>query len=268
MTKQKRREIPARRRSPEKAPTPEARLQVLEGKVVDLTTTVDELTKQITQYHVTGQGNLEKLTRDRRNADEELKDVRLALPLLRERIEKDTRELARARASARMTGIARAHGSLVSQLDDDEARCRKAGAEYEASVQRLNDRFKSIIQLQAEVNALQDRFAIAAPQFSPVVVPNRRELTSPEVELLDHGHRAPSTEEHAESGTRRRDYLEISGTPAFEIIGLVGLKPFPPISAAVQAARERSARQEREFTDRMAVEVDPTRAPPLPEHVR
>ncbi len=264
--------ISTRRRS-EKTPTPQERAGALEQRIAELTTEVDELTKQITQYHIAGQGDLEKLTRDRRNADEALADAKRALPLLRERIEKDTQMLARVKAADRIVGISRARGSLVRQLDADGERCLGTAAKYQHAVETMNGRFKSIGVLDAEASALQDRFGIPIDQPTPVVPPALREGCGyaagyVNIEYVDHGHRAPSTEEHAESGPRRRDYLEISGTPAFEIIQMVGLKDFPPISAAVQAARSREKRQEREFTDRMAGAVDPTKAPPLPEHVR
>ena len=241
---------------------------MLEQKVVDLTTNVAKLTEAITTHHISGAGDLEKLTRDRRNADEELADAKRALPLLRERIIKDTQNLARVRAADRMLGLKRAFGSLVKQMDLDEVKCREAGAQCESAVDQLNERFRSIRLLQAEASALADRFAIAPPQFSPVVVPAQRNLVFPAtVVLSDHGRRAPSTEED-EFGQRRRDYLEVQGTEAAQIIAMVGPKDFPPVDPAVQAAHEREQRQEIEFSKRMAAEVDPTRPPLLPQHIR
>ncbi len=261
--------ISTRRRTADAAknPTPQERAGALEQRIAELTTEVDELTKQITQYHIAGEGDLEALTQDRDSAEKELKDVERALPLLRERIQRDIEALAQVQAADRMVAISRAHGGLSQTLDEDEARCRKAGVRYEAAVNQLNERFRNITLLRAESSALQDRFAIAAPEFRPVVVPNQRELVVPQIRFTDHAHRSPSTEAN-EYGARRRDYLEVQGTEAAAIIATVGLKGFPPISSAVQAAREREQRQEIEFSQRMAGEVDPTRAPPLPEHVR
>jgi len=53
--------------------------------------------------------------------------------MLRDRLAEDREAAGRAEAKNRMKGVARAHGSLAQQLNDDEARLQEAAAVYKAN---------------------------------------------------------------------------------------------------------------------------------------
>ena len=151
------------------------RLAALEQQAAELGEREATLSQKIAAAHASGSGDLEKLSKQRREVRGQRADLLEAIPLLRETITRDRESAARAAAEKRLTGIARAFGSVKQELDEDEARVTVAAEAYHAAVERLNQRFKALNMLRAEAGALRDRFGVSAPALPPVVLPARRE---------------------------------------------------------------------------------------------
>ena len=226
----------------------EARAAALEQQAKELEEQERELANQIAECHASGAGDRDALTRQRREVRVLWADILEALPLVRARLTADREQAAKAEAEKRMRGIARAHGSLRQELDDDDARVREAATAYKAAADRLNQRYRSLAMLGAEAGALCDRFGVAAPMFAPVVIPAMRKvcgaaaLVVDGVKFLDHAHVRTATEK-CEHGLRtRRTYAEIAGTGG-GIIKAAGLKPWPELNAKQREIVESRVRE-------------------------
>ncbi len=173
-----------------------------------------------------------------------------AIPLLEATIEERRAEACTGEAGKRMRGIARAYGSLRQELDDDEVRAKEQAAVYAETAETVNARYRSLNMLKAEAHALTDRLGVAAPTFSPVIMPSLREgcreasLTVDGARFVDHHHVAPATEK-CEHGLRtRRTYAEVGGTPGGAILKAAGgPKPWPALTAQQQEMVESRERE-------------------------
>lgn len=63
-----------------------------------------------------------------------------------------------ARAKKRSTAIARAHGSARASYEDDTARVAESVNSALQAIDRLNDRYEKLLNLEIEVLALADRW--------------------------------------------------------------------------------------------------------------
>jgi hypothetical protein len=171
--------------------------------------------------------------------------------------------IGRAAAAERLTGIARAYGSLVSEFDGDDERVRQAHEALCIAVARLNDRFRRCVGLRTEAEALSDRFALPAPTLPPVAVPIQRHLDLTPPALAAHGYVQLLTEEDDTGlGRTRRTYGEIAGTEGFAIIAAAGPPAWPPLTerqeqilADRETQRERERRAARRFAAAAVGEV-------------
>lgn len=158
---------------------------------------------------------------------------------------------ARRRAEKRLLGIRRAHGSIVNELDQDEERVRSLHDELTAAIVRFNDRYEQATALRNEAAALNDRFDLDAelPLAPPAPAARNIPVTLPMLRDVALFIASPATEEHPEMDWRRRTYLEIAGTPGYEIVQLVGPRPWRGLTADEQRIvgikRERAARDKR-----------------------
>lgn len=199
--------------------------------------TAADLLKQKRQARAEAQQRYElaKAARDERAMADETRLI-AALDVLIPELERDVEAATAAAhtraAQARMKGIARAHGSLCAELDEDASKVHAALDAARAAIKALNDRHRSIELLQLEARALSDRFGIAAPTLRAVVAPAGRTFDlhlpspthgwhpSPSIEECEHRLRAP-----------RRDYKEIRGTEGYALIQSAGLKAWPSLTA-------------------------------------
>ncbi len=133
---------------------------------------------------------------------------------------------------------------------------------YAEAVQAVNERYKALITLKAEANGLTDRLGVAAPTFSPVVLPSLRRgcreaaVLVSDAGFVDHHHVATATEK-CEHGLRtRRTYQEVNGTPGATIIEAAGgAKAWPaltPKQGEIVAGRERERQVEAATAARFA----------------
>ncbi len=232
------------------------RLEVLERKAQELAVKESGLSQQITEGHAAGLDGkaLDILAWERREAREERADVLEAIPLLEATIEERRAEACTGEAQKRMRGIARAYGSLRQELDEDVEKARAQANLYAEAVEAVNARFNALMLLRAQVDALKDRFGVAAPTLQPVVIPGLRDacreaaVIVDRAQFTDHSHRPPATEKCEHQLRVRRTYREVSGTPAATIIESAGgPKPWPPLTAKqgeIVAGRERDTEAE------------------------
>ena len=138
-------------------------------------------------------------------------------------------ETGREEAEHRLRGIKRAYGSLLAEYQDDEKRVEQAIAVLGEAITTLNGRARKIEGLRAESVALADRFELAIPLLAVVSEPQlnlnaslppfwRLQAKRPSFESDEHGLR------------ERRDFAEISGSVAYEIIQRAGLRPYRPLT--------------------------------------
>ena len=216
----------------------EARAAALEQQAEELAARESDLTKKIAESHATGVGEVDALTRERREVRELRADVLESLPLVRKQVAKDREQAGKVEAKKRTRGISRAYGSLAQELNDDEARLKEAAVAYTAAADRLNERYRSLARLKAEAAALGDRFGVAAPTFAPVVIPAMREGCGEAVRIvdsvrfLDHAYVRQATEHDEHNLLTRRTYREIKGTDGYRIITVAGgPQPWPELTA-------------------------------------
>jgi hypothetical protein len=190
--------------------------------------------------------------------------LRKAIAELEQHLATDREAAGQAAAQKRMIGIARAHGSVRQELDDDDAKVREAAVAYKEAADRVNARYRGLEMLRAEANALADRFGVAAPTFPPVVIPAMREgcaaaVMEVQVKFLDHAHVSPATEKDEHGLRSRRNFAEIAATPGGQIIATVGPKPWPELTdkqREIIAGQERQQAQEVAELRRFATEAN------------
>lgn len=162
---------------------------------------------------------------------------------------------AKQQARQRLIGIRRAHGSVSSQMDQDEERVRSLHDELTAAIARLNDRYQQAVALGNEAAALVDRFDLDAELPPAPPAPAARNIPEPLPALLDVAPfvASPATEAHPEfDSMRRRTYREIESTQGYAIIQRAGLKAWRPLSE--QEERIVGIRRERMKRDAEAGE--------------
>ena len=167
---------------------------------------------------------------------------------LEQEVTREIEAAGRKAAEARLLGIKKAYGSLVSEMDEDEKRI----AELAEAIARLNNRYTKIAQFRAEALAVSDRFGFDKPALERAVPPSRREIATTLVllqrSLLDHANEWPAPTEQCEHKMReRRTYTEIQGTEGYDIIKSVGLKPFPELTERQQAVVAKRKRDNEEL---------------------
>jgi hypothetical protein len=181
-----------------------------------------------------------------------------------EREEAEQREQrGRKAATERQKAIARSAGSLVTELGEDVRKLNEAAAAYREAAAQVNLRHARIQSLADEANALADRFEGVRPAKLPVVVaPDRTEGVVAAARIVDavtfsQGKPTfPATEQCEHAMRRRRNYAEVAGTPAFEIITEAGLRPFEPLNETQQRMVADRLRQDGEG-DRGLKEIAP-----------
>lgn len=205
-----------------------------------------------------GKQNAKPLRARRREVREQRADILEALPLLREQIATQRKQLGRSEATKRLTAIKRAYGSLVTEYAADGKRLVEAAQSYAAAKQAFSARFVTLKRLVAEQGALTDRFGLAAPTTLPtIVIPALHEkaveaYACVEGKFLDRARLIPVFEKCEHEMRRRRTYEEIKGSPAFEIISAAGgLQPWPELSAKQREIVESRARQRGEEAAQM-----------------
>jgi len=244
-----------------------SRLEALGAKEAALAIKEEGLAAEIADAHVHGldQKALDLLTYNRREAKEDREDVSEAIPLLQARIAEDREAASKAEGERRMRGIGKAFGSLRQELDEDERKVHEAATVYRDAVNRVNARYKALAMLRAEAGALADRFGVAAPIFTAVVIPALREgcreaaMTAETVAFLNHAHVATAMEEDADGIRSRRSYREVSGTPGGAIIKTAGSQPWAPLTEAQQKVldgRKRDRQEEIRASKRFATESE------------
>ena len=244
----------------------EARAAALEAQAKELGEQERDLTKKIAECHATGAGDLDALTRERREVRELRADILETLPLVRDRLEKDREAAGRAEAKKRMKGIARAFGSVRQEMDDAEPRLKEKALAFQAEADRFNGYYRSLACLKAEAAALGDRFGVAAPTFAPVVIPAMRAGCGEAVRIvdsvkfLDHAYVPVATERCEHNLRARRSYAEVANTPGGEIITAAGgPKPWPQLNAKqreIVASREREREEETATVARFGAEAE------------
>lgn len=167
-------------------------------------------------------------------------------------------EAGRVAAADRIKAISRAAGSVIAQLDDDERKVEDAAKAYAAAVAQLNARYRQVEMLKAESDALVDRFGIGAAKVPQVLPPNRRERSIAAArqvqaaEPSDYRAVLPITEQCSPHRLRvRRNYSEVAGSEAHEIIIKAALRPFPALNEAQQRIIEERQREQEEATRSM-----------------
>lgn len=184
-------------------------------------------------------------------------------------LEQETRAEGEARGVAlareRMVAIEEIHAVVRNQLAKAAKRVIEAAEVYEALAVTVNALWAGLTQHEREAEALGARFGLEPPDLPRVKVPE----IHPDCVTAFERVRAvgfagpqlyiPHTEEDGSVLRRqRRDFVEINGTPAYEIIQAVGLRPWPELTprqrellAQDEANKTRSHTELRE----MGVEV-------------
>ncbi|MGH7604187.1 MAG: hypothetical protein ACRENK_09355 [Gemmatimonadaceae bacterium] len=161
---------------------------------------------------------------------------------------------ARKAAEARLLGIKKAYGSLLSELDEDEKRIAEFIA---AEIPRFNNRYTKIAALRAEALALSDRFELDKPTLDRAVPPSRRQIATTLVllqrGLLDHANERRPLEECEHQMRSRRTYTEAAPSEGYDIITSVGLKPFPELTERQQAVVVKRKRDDADFRQQLAL---------------
>ena len=173
---------------------------------------------------------------------------------------------------ATQAGLALVKGQLTETLEVEakaaaEVRCgeiekehKEAGAKYQESADAMLahanrfvaartaflEAFGKASLLKREVDALTERFTVAAPKTVALPVPAShrvlRDIPFTDYNYPDHHRLVPSMEKD-EAKRKRRDYGEVNGTQAGEIIQRAGLKPWPALTERQQKAADERARQ-------------------------
>ena len=216
----------------------------------------EELQSKITTGLAEGR-DVTALTTQRRDVREQRDDLLEALPIVRQKLTDDRYAVALDEAKQRHTGIKRAYGSLVSQLDKDEAAVVEACRVVRDAIVTVNARYTTLMKLPGEADALSDRFGLLLPALPPVIAPDRRDVVAAVIRLQDvafvrNGRTRPRTEKDETGMVERRTYAEVAGTDAYTIIASVGPKDFPALTdrqRTIVASRER---QDKAFAREMA----------------
>lgn len=257
----------------------QATLAALERQAEELQVEEETLGREIVKALAAGdkQQDAKALRVRRRNAREQRADILEALPLLREQIRRQRKQVGSSEATKRFTGISRAFGLLAQELTDDETKVFESAKAYKSAVDQLNKRFKALALLRAEADALADRFGLTRPEYAPVVLPAHRDgcldaaSIVAEVSFLDRSHRIPVMEKCEHQLRRRRTYEEIKGSPAFEIIEAAGgPKDWSPLNERqleIIASRKADAEAERKISARIGPEIAAAQAMPGPGNV-
>jgi hypothetical protein len=174
---------------------------------------------------------------------------------------------AKEEAARRQIGIGRAFGSLCSEIEQDEQRCRSAGVAYANARSTLNQRYRKLMRLKSESHALTHRFGVPGPDLAPITVPVLRGLDVQFPPMLEHAHVRQHVEKD-EYGRSRRDYGEIAGTEGYRIIEQAGLVAWPELSPeqrARAAAKSKLQETDQEVAEEMQRAVaDIESMPPVP----
>ena len=259
-----------KKRKKQGTPEPEERVATLEHAAAALEDQEKQLDAQVLSALEAGE-NPKSLQAKRREVHDSLDDIKRTLPGLRERVKENRLALCQAQAADRMLGTRRAYGSLLRQYEADEVRVLDAAKEYHSAVGLLNGRYKSLGLLAAEAGALGSRFGIPLSKLASPVVPALRTACGEavrlvtEVKYVDHGHISPDIETCEHGLRKRRSYLEVQGTEAFEIIKAAGLPAWPPLTdmqKSIVAGREQDAQEERDFAKRIGGEIAVRRSLP------
>jgi hypothetical protein len=168
-----------------------------------------------------------------------------------EREEAEQREQqGRKAASDRCKAISRSVGSLVAQLEDDERKLNEAAQAYADAAAQVNARHGQIRALADENDALVDRFEGTKPAKIPAVIPpDRRQGVITAARIVDgvtYSVGKPTfaaTEQCPYALRSRRNYAEVGGTVAYEIIAAAGLLPFPELNETQQRMVEERKHQ-------------------------
>lgn len=144
-------------------------------------------------------------------------------------------------AEARILGLKKAFGAVVSEYIEDDARVEQCRQQLAEAITKRNARAGRLEGLEKEANALADRFALPLPKLAFPREPFSIQLPNP----WQLAPSRPPTED-ANDGTARtrRTYAEIKGTQGFDIImSAGGPKPFRPLTQAEADALEHQAEQ-------------------------
>lgn len=245
----------------------EQRLAQMQQQIAELSVEEQALGTEIAVTLAAGQDATKP--RGRRAELRQLRaDLKEAAALLEVQLTTDREKAGRTEAEARMKAIGRAHGSLRAQLDADEGSIGEAVAAYAAAVTRLNERYRSLLLLKAEAEALADRFGVAAPALPNVVVPVRRErctaaaVVAARAEFGDRSYVRPATEEDEHHLMTRRTYKECDATEGYRIIiAAGGPKPWPELTAKQSAiVASRAEQQARVAADAPLLAAEAARA--------
>jgi len=255
----------------------EATLAALERQAEELQVEEETLGREIVKALAAGAKQDAKPLRARRREVRETRaDILEALPLLRERITTQRKQVGNAEAERRLTGIGRAYGSLVTEYAEDGKRLVEAAQSYAAAKESFNARFVRLKRLVAEQGALIDRFELAATTLPTITIPALHEKAAEAYELiegtaafLDHAPRtllSPATEKCEHGLRQRRTYEEIKGSPTFEIIESAGgAKDWPALTERqkeIVADRKAEAEAEKQFVQRAVPEIEAAQVMP------
>jgi hypothetical protein len=178
-----------------------------------------------------------KSARDEQSMSDEARLIDQLIVLIPE-LEKDAqvvREAAgRKEAEHRLKKIPSAAGSHRAEYKKCDARVREAQEELNEANAERTSWARKYEALQAEANALADRFDLSPVKLE--VIPEPERITSPtpwQYRLV-----RPTFEQCEHNLRQRRDYSEISGSPGYAVIQTTGLRPFRDLTAQEKAVLE------------------------------
>jgi hypothetical protein len=90
---------------------------------------------------------------------------------------------ARAEAERRMLGISRAHGSLVTEFEEDKTRLKTTVAALRDAIERANGRFEKLLALELEARDLNQDAGVPLPKLTKVLPPAETTSVEPEAHL-------------------------------------------------------------------------------------
>jgi uncharacterized protein YhaN len=143
----------------------EDRLAELRAELQSERDRLTRLEQELADAYLSQPERTEELSQAVSQSKAKIAGMETAIPRLEEQIATEREAAFKGEAERRMVAITRAYGSSIASYRQDEERLTKAAAEYASAMQRLNERFVTLVKLRAERLFLVDRFGIEGPRY-------------------------------------------------------------------------------------------------------
>jgi len=231
------------------APPTLAEVEREERKARELAERVDEIGPEIETYEAEiaealadgDEESARRLRASRRELIELRSDLEAATEVLEARANQRREEATRAMAETRLDAIGEEHETGEAQLREDVDAFAEAARLYAAAAAEVAETYEALTILEAEADALTDRFrGLARPKLGTVAIPFRRDEVTDALKTVQRARsRIPD---------RAPKRVSIDVTPGAEIIDEAGPRPLTAeekAEAEAEAERERKREEQR-----------------------